>query len=355
LLVVAFVTGCGGGGGTPSSRVPPSHREPTTTATPAPTVPAAPDFLSGAYACSLVQQQEVTAAFGRPAKPPEPNGGRLFAFDGGDTTNCRVESVDGALVVQYTIFRGHTMDVTQKHWAPIKAQPTLEVVPGVGDGAGYLAEVHTVYALHLFETLELMVVDIGNTGLDLKQAGIALAKVIAPRMGSNASSTAECAVGADGLVPPGQRLSADDLAFEANKDTGRYAGTWKNDTFGTSGAVTADVSFDLAARSVTIKFQFTGDTLGISGAGPSGIAVIEVDRPVAHVHSSPLGDLVITRPLGRACPQHPTSVTADHPPDTSVSRATASIAPGTNVIQATFAITYPNAKTSTGTFKLTHQ
>jgi hypothetical protein len=360
LLFVVALTACSDGSGKSASSSSTQASSSPTAPTSAP-APVQPNFLNGEYACSLITQAEMSTVFGRPSRPPEPNGGRL-GFDGGDISHCRIVSEDGELIVQYGVFRGHTADVTQTHWTNTIGPPgNIPTLPGVGDQAVFVQSTNggDVYALHQFETLTISIVATNIPGADPQfdtlPLAIEAARIIAARMGSNASSISECAVGADGLVPEGQRLSADDLAFEASQDEGKYSGTWKNDTFGTDGTVEADVAFDLQARKVTIKFQFKGDTLGIQGDGLTETAVIEVDRPVAHVRSNTLGDLVITRPLGRACPQRPTSVAAGQPSNSSLSGVNASIQPGDNIVDATFDITYPNGKTSTGSFILRHQ
>ena len=362
-LVLAACNDGGKKSATASSPTGQSNTQASATASSS-SAPAQPDFLGGAYACSLITRDEMSTAFGRPSRPPEPNGGRLLAFDGGDTSNCRIVSEDGVLIVQYTIFRGHTADVTQTHWAnTIGPEGNIPALPDVGDQAVVSASVAggTVYALHGFETLDIhTIVDTNvpgaDSGFDTLPATIAAARIIASRMGSGASSISECEVGADGLVPPSQRVSADELAADARDSQGQYSGTWKNDTFGTNGTVDADVSIDPQARTITIKFQFKGDALGVQGDGLAETAVIEVDRPVTKVHSNTLGDVSISRPLGTACPQHPTSIVADHPSNSALSGLNASFQPGnTDAFDATFTITYPNGKTSTGTFTVKRQ
>jgi hypothetical protein len=301
----------------------------------------------------------MSTVFGRPSRPPEPNGGRL-GFDGGEISHCRIVSEDDELIVQYGVFRGATSDVTQTHWTntigPAGNFPTL---PDVGDQAvfGVSTNGGTVYALNDFETLEITMIFAGaDPGFDTLPLTIEAARIIASRMGSNASPISECSVGADGLVSPGQRVSAEDLAADAREASGKYSGAWKNDTFGTNGTVEADVAIDPQARTVTIKFQFRGDSLGIQGDGLAETAVLEVDRPVTRVRSNTLGDVVISRPLGRACPQRPTSVSADQPSNSSLSNVKGSIEPGTtDTFEATFTIAYPNGKTSTGSFTVKRQ
>ena len=349
-MVVLVAAGCSGGGKSAASSSSTQASGSATAPTSAP-VPAQPDFINGDYACSLIKQDELTQIYGRPAKALESNGGRLLAFFNSDTSNCREESEDGGLILQFTIYRGHTLEVAQSVWTNITAARVLEPLPDVGEEAVLNGDT-ALFARRQFETLQLSIIDVNHTAVDIKSMTIAIGKLIAARMGSGASSVSECVVGDDGLVPPGQRLSADDLAFEASQDEGKYSGTWNNDTFGTSGTVEADVAFDLNARTATVKFQFKGDTLGIQGDGLAETVVIEVDRPVAHVRSNTLGDLVITRPLGFGCPTRPVSASADQPSNSSLSGLNATLDVGSATVNATFDITYPNGKTSAGSFTL---
>ena len=366
--LLAFAA-CGGGGGdddaapttaaptTAEPSTPGSDAESTTSTTPA---PGEADFLTGGYACSLITQDEMSAAFGRPSGPLEPNGGRLLSVDNGDTSNCRVASEDGQLITQYTIWRGHEEETVAAHWPNVIGPPgNIPALPGVGDEAVIVLSAGGayVYALNDFEVLSInTIVDTSVADADpafnTDPATIEAARVIASRMGSGASSVVECAVDADGLIPEDQRLSADDLAFEADDLEGHYEGSWTNDTFGTEGTVEADVSFDLDDRTVTIEFAFDGDTLGTGGDGPAETVVIEVDRPVTHVDSDTFGDLVITRPLGGGCPTGPTDVAAEAPADDELEGVGGSVEAGGGVVAATYEVTYPNGTSSTGSFTL---
>ncbi|MEY2406306.1 MAG: hypothetical protein QOG39_1222 [Acidimicrobiaceae bacterium] len=137
------ITACSGGGSKASSSGSSSSGA-GSAGTPAPVAqPTATDGDSGAYACSLLSKDEISAAIGQTANDPTPNGGgppsgpSATGGPGPAKSRCRMSSTGTAraTIVSWDVFIFPSADLAKVEYSATYAQDGDEAVPGVGDQA----------------------------------------------------------------------------------------------------------------------------------------------------------------------------------------------------------------------------
>jgi len=143
---------------------------------PAGVVASATAILEGDYACSFFPRADATKAFGEPAKPAEPNGGRIGTLPGIDTSNCRIETVSKRQLLQTTVYHAASAAVAATFFEQNTSVSTP--VPGL-QGRAAVDRSGTALVLAGTDVVQLSVIDFQSS--EVPPALEAFTRLIAAR------------------------------------------------------------------------------------------------------------------------------------------------------------------------------